>query len=175
VKISHITVMLAIALAAVMFTIPVAAQQPLGKAQRPAQSDESGRIFDLKVPKGFEQEPQEEAGIIKWKKNSAEIFLVVGDLFLESGQGLFDELFKAASDNKNFENVRKLNIKGGHGLAYTDKSPDDPSRLRSMHVTVITDKKVIQIDFTAPEKDFASLASDFETARKSFKLKNNNS
>ncbi|MCA1959387.1 MAG: hypothetical protein LDL33_01225 [Desulfomonile sp.] len=173
-KISHFEVILAMVLAAIVFTIPVAAQQPPGKAQGPAGPDESGRIFDIKVPKGFEQEPQEEAGIIKWKKNSAEIYLVVGDLFLESGQGLFEELFKAATANKDFENVQKLSIKGGHGLMYTDKSPGDPGRLRSLHVTIITDKKVIQIDFTAPDKDFASLASEFEAARKSFKLKNAN-
>jgi hypothetical protein len=172
VKNSHLKVVWAVVLIAVLFAIPVAAQEPAKKARPATESDESGRIFDIKVPKGFEPEPQEEPGIVKWKKDSAEIYLVVGDLFLESGEGLFQRLFTAASENKSFENVRKLNIKGGHGLVYTEKSPGEPGRLRSMHMIVITDKKVIQIDFSAPEKDFAAMAADFEAARKSFKLKN---
>jgi len=172
VKICHLKVVWAVVLIGVMFSIPVVAQESTGKARQAAETDESGRIFDIKVPKGFEPGPQDEAGIVKWKKNGAEIYLVVGDLFLESGESLFQQLFKAASDNKSFENVRKLNINGGHGLVYTEKSPGEPDRLRSMHMIVITDKKIIQIDFTAPEKEFVSMAADFEAARKSFKLRN---
>lgn len=158
----------------VMCAILSAAQDSTEKPPQTAESDESGRIFDIKVPKGFESEPQDEAGIVKWKKGTAEIYLVVGDLFLESGQRLFEELFKAASENGRFENVRKLTIKGGHGFVYTEKSPSESDRSRSMHMMVITDKKILQIDFSAPEKDFSSFAADFDAARKSFKLKNSN-
>lgn len=173
-KTSHLKVVWAVVLITALFAIPVAGQESAKNTRQTTEADESGRIFDIKVPKGFEPVPQDEPGILKWKKDSAEIYLVVGDLFLESGERLFEQLFEAAKENKNFEQVRKLNIKGGHGLIYTEKSPGEPGRMRSTRMIVITVQKVIQIDFTAPEKDFASMAADFEAARKSFKLKNTN-
>jgi hypothetical protein len=141
------------------------------KKEEPATPEQAGRIFDIKVPKGFEPDPPEEPGIFRWKKEGAEILVVAGELYWDSGQELFRRLLKAAEDNAGPENVKKLNIKGARAFSYTEKAPGEPDRLRSVRMIVITDKNIINVDFSAPEKDFKSLAAEFESSKKSFKLK----
>lgn len=144
------------------------------KADRVA-SEQVGRLFDIKVPEGFKQEASEEAGILKWKKGRAEIYLVVGDLFSGSGKRLYKALFKAAGENENLNKVRSRKIRGGKAFTFTEKPLKDTGRLRTMTLVVVTRKKVIHVDFTAPTGDFESLLPAFETSLKSFRLKSSGS
>lgn len=137
-------------------------------SSKPAQE---ARIFDMKIPQGFQSEPVDEAGILKWKKDSAEIYLVVGDLYAESGEALIRELLSALEKNRQMAEVKPLKIKGGKGLLYKEKPPEDSGRLHSWHLIATTSNRVISVDFSAPSKDFQSFAHDFEEAVNSFKLK----
>jgi len=133
--------------------------------------EQPGRLFDMKVPKGFEPVPNEEAGILRWKKGSAEIYLVVGDLFVESGDLLFKALRKAAEDGKKLAKVQTIKIAGGQAMLLKEKPPKDPDRPLTWRLIVLMDKKVINVDFSAPAKDFKTYRSQFQEALKSFKLK----
>jgi hypothetical protein len=141
--------------------------------ERPAATllEKPDRYFEMKVPEGFKLEPAEEPGIFKWKKDSAEIHVVVGDTFADSVDVLFQALRKGAEANKRMEEVRTLRIKGAQGLLYKEKTPEDSGRLRAWRLVVLTNKKMINVDFTAPAQDFNALAPGFESAVKSFKLK----
>lgn len=145
--------------------------QEKGRPSELNLSDESTRFFDLKVPEGFKTEGTDEPGILKWRKEDAEIYLAVGEIIAESGEKLMDAVHKSAEKNNKFEEVKSLRLKGGRALLYKEKAPDDPSRLRSWHMLVVAQKKTILIDFTAPTKDFASFVPAFEEAVKSFKIK----
>ncbi len=130
-----------------------------------------GRFFDMKIPDGFESQPVEEGGILKWTKDSGEIFLIVGDLFHESGGALFKALRKAADKDKTMEETQTLKIKGAHALLYKGKPPNDPLRLRTWRLIVITDKKIVDVEFSAPAKEFDSFVPAFDKAVNSFKLR----
>jgi hypothetical protein len=136
-----------------------------------ATTEKPDRYFDMKVPEGFKLEPAEEPGIFKWKKDSAEIHAIIGDAFTESADELFQALRKGAEANKKMGEVKTLRIKGGYGLLYKEKNPEESGRLRSWRLVVLTNKKMINVDFTAPSQDFNALAPGFESAVKSFKLK----
>jgi hypothetical protein len=137
----------------------------------PTTIDIPGRFFDMKIPEGFKSQPVEEGGILKWTKDSGEIFLVVGDLFHESGDTVFKALRKAADQDKRMEEVRTLKIKGARALLYKEKPPEDPLRSRAWRLIVITDKKMIDVEFSAPAKEFESFAPAFDAAVDSFKLR----
>ena len=113
----------------------------------------------------------DEPGILKWKKDSGEIYLVVGNLFAGPADALFKALREAADRDKKLEEVRTLQIKGGKALLSKEKAPDDPGRLRAWRLLVITKKKMINVDFSAPAKDFDTFIPAFEGAVNSFKLK----
>jgi hypothetical protein len=132
--------------------------------------EQPGRLFDMEIPKGFKQVTSDEPGIQKWKKGTGEIHLVVGQIQLDSGDRLYKALAKAVKANSMLEEVRVVELKGGHALAFREKAPGDPGRLRSMRLFVITNKKVFTVDFVAPSKDFDSFSKDFEQSLKSFKL-----
>lgn len=134
-------------------------------------SEQAGRLFEMKVPQGFTAATTDEPGILKWKKKSAEIYLVVGDLFSDSDEILFDEVRRALVNNENLENVRTIRLKGGRAIAFVEKAAKDRERPRTLRLFVVTSKKTIIVDFTAPVKDFEAFAPDFEAALKSFKLK----
>ena len=134
-------------------------------------ADESGRLFDLKVPDGFKSAPVDEPGILKWKKGSAEIYLVVGSLFVESGDLFFNALRKAAAEGKGLDKVEVLNFKGGKAMLLKDKPPKDQGLTMTWRLVVLMDKKVINLDFSAPVKDFDSFRDDFIKTIESFKLK----
>lgn len=169
----HLIVILLCGLFAMLCFGAQAQDQESIPIEKPASTivEKPDRYFDLKVPEGFNFEPPEELGIFKWKKDSAEIHAVVGDLFDDSPEVLFKALQKGAETNKRIEQARTLRIKGGHGLLYKEKAPEDAGRLRLWRLLVVTNKKMINIDFIAPEKDFGRFAPDFENAVKSFKLK----
>jgi hypothetical protein len=160
-------------LAAILICSSAQAQkksEPSGKQEK-AAAQQAERFFDIKVPQGFTPETTDEPGILKWKKDSGEIYLVVGDLFTTPGDALFKALHEAADKDKNLEAVSTPQIKGGKALLYKEKAPEDIGRLRSWHLVVITKKKMISVDFSAPAKDFDSLIPAFESAINSFKLK----
>lgn len=159
-----------------VWTSAWAAQKDKAPAGQPSEhSEQAGRLFEIKVPQGFKAEATDEPGILKWKKKTAEIYLVVGDLFSDSDDILFDEIRRSLIRNKNLEKVRTIRLRGGRAIAYVEKPEKDRERPRTMRLFVVTSKKTIIVDFTAPVKDFEAFAPDFETALKSFKLKSSGS
>lgn len=129
------------------------------------------QFVDFKPPAGFEPAASDDTAILKWRKGSGEIYLVMGGVIPESRQKLFDQLKEFAGKDPTIAEVRDLKIDSSHAFVYTEKPPEDPGRLRSMRMVVITDKQVLTVDFTAPAKDFESFVGDFDSAIKSFKLK----
>jgi hypothetical protein len=141
------------------------------KADRSVSTESPDLFFDIRIPDDFKAEPVDEIGILKWKKDSAEIYLVVGELVADSGETLFKELRKAADNDKTIKEIRVLHLKGGKGFIMKEKPPEDPSRNSTWRIIAVTDKKEINVDFTAPAKDFESYTQSFEEAIHSFKLK----
>jgi hypothetical protein len=132
--------------------------------------DQPGRLFDMKIPKGFKPVAAEEAGTLRWRKGDGEIQLVVGELQYESANRLFEALHKAAKSNNRIEKVRTLRLKQGIGLTIKEKPPKDPDRLRIWRLMAAFGKKIFNVEFSAPGKEFDSFAGDFKAAIKSFKL-----
>jgi len=134
--------------------------------------EQPGRFFDLKIPEGFTLAPMDEPGIFKWKKDSGEIYLVVGDVFGDSDERVFNDLRKAANKDKRIDEVKILRVEGGKALLWKEVPAGDPGRLQVWRLIAVTKKKkMINIDFMAPVKDFRSFAPGFEEAVKSFKLR----
>jgi hypothetical protein len=159
--------------ATILFPVGVFSQErtePMGK-KGDSVLENPGRLFDLKIPDGFKSENVEEPGILRWTKGSAEILLAVGDVFQESGEVLFKAIETAASADQRFETVKKVKLKKGRAILIKEKAPEDTSRLQAWRLVVITDSKVVNVDFTAPTKEFDAFAPDFEQIVKSFKLK----
>lgn len=144
-------------------------------APRPQKAKQSAeeleRFFTIKVPEAFKSQPVDEPGILRWTKDSGEIYLVVGDLFLESGDVVYKALVQAGEADKRMEEVKQIKIKGGRALLYKEKAPEDPSQILTWKLFVVTDKKMVNIDFSAPAKEFQSFVPDFEATVSSFKLK----
>ncbi|MFH0821577.1 MAG: hypothetical protein V2B18_02410 [Pseudomonadota bacterium] len=133
--------------------------------------DPAGRFFDIKVPDGFQSETMEEPGIMIWRKGRGEILLVVGELIAESAKDLYDRLVEAVRKDERLEKVDPVEVKGGLAFLCKEKRQEGPRRLHMWRLVVITDKKVVSIDFTAPNQDFGGFEKDFEAALKSFALK----
>ncbi len=142
----------------------------LDKKPKPS-AEQAERFFEIKVPEGFKSQPADEPGILKWTKDSGEIYLVVGDLFLESGDRVYKALLDAAGKDKRMQEVKQIKLKGGRALLYKEKPPEDLSRNTTWKLFVVTDKKMVNVDFSAPAKEFQSFAPDFEATVNSFKLK----
>lgn len=131
-------------------------------------ADLSAQIFELKVPEGFSLQASEEPGILKWTKDSAEIFAAVGQVFAGSGDLMFNSLRNAAKKGKLFEKVQVLSLKKGKAMLLVENAPEEPERLQSWRLIGVMDKKVVTIDFTSPGKDFKSFEPEFKKALKSF-------
>ena len=125
----------------------------------------------MKLPEGFKSLAVDEPGILKWGKGPAEIYLVVGEIFSKSGPVIFDALKKAGQRDKAIEEVKNMKIKGAKAALFKEKAPGDLTRLRSWRLLVVTDKQIVNVDFTAPAKDFKTYMQGFDEAVKSFKLK----
>lgn len=132
--------------------------------------EEAAQYIRMTVPPGFLPHRVDEKGIYRWRKDSGEIYLVLGEPFAESGELLFKELREAAKKDKRHESVKALTVKGGRAILVKDKSPKDPERLQTWRLTVITAKKIINVDFTAPAKDFKSFVPAFKKTLGSFRL-----
>ncbi|MFZ5500572.1 MAG: hypothetical protein ACOY58_01475 [Candidatus Micrarchaeota archaeon] len=133
--------------------------------------DPADRFFDIKIPPGFEPIQSDDAGILKWRKGPAEIYLVVGDNLSKSSKKVYDELFQAAKNNKKIEKVEAIRVRGGKAFLYKEQPPGDETKARLWRLFVITDQKIINVDFVAPRKDFETYSRDFDATLKSFKLK----
>jgi hypothetical protein len=127
--------------------------------------------YDLKVPEGFQSEAVDEAGILKWKKDSGEILLVIGDLFLDSGDTLFKALKESVEKDKRWETVRVFQMGEANAILFKEKPPEDTSRLRTWRLIVVTAKKIVNLECSAPGKDFDQFAPAFEQTIESFALK----
>ncbi len=143
------------------------------KAPRDSKKvNENGELFfDMKVPDGFKSVAVDEPGILKWAKGPAEIYLVVGEIFFKSGPTVFDALKKAGQRDKTVEEVKNVKIRGAKAALFKEKAPSDNTRLRSWRLLIVTEKQVVNVDFTVPSKDFKNYVPGFEEAVKSFKLK----
>ncbi|MBI5570536.1 MAG: hypothetical protein HY914_11380 [Desulfomonile tiedjei] len=145
------------------------------KASQPKKEEtgveEPGKLFDMKIPAGFKAESVDEPGVSRWKKDTAEILVAVGDLFLESGDVMLKSLKNAVNADSRMEKPRTIRVNKGRAILYKEKPPEDQARLRTWRLVVVTNKTVISVDFSAPGKDFDTFAPGFEEAVKSFKLK----
>lgn len=129
------------------------------------------RLFDLKIPDGFNPEATDMAGMLKWKKGGAEIVIVVGESQYESPEKLFKAIVSAAKKNDRLENVRSLKLSSGHGVSLKQKAPENPEHLRFWRLFAVSKNKVFSLELAAPAKDFDSFASEFEKTLKSFRLR----
>ncbi|MEW6529566.1 MAG: hypothetical protein AB1473_01945 [Thermodesulfobacteriota bacterium] len=164
---------LALFLSILLYGLPALAQEEeitIPKAPVPA-ADPADRFFDIKIPPGFEPIQSDDAGILKWRKGPAEIYLVVGDNLSKSSKKVYDELFQAAKNNKKIEKVEAIRVRGGKAFLYKEQPPGDETKARLWRLFVITDQKIINVDFVAPRKDFETYSRDFDATLKSFKLK----
>ncbi len=133
----------------------------------------SEMIFDMKIPDGFKSVAVDESGIFKWVKGSAEIYVVVGDIFSKSGPVVFEALKKAAQKDKTVEEVKNLKIKGAKAALIKEKAPTDTNRLRSWRMIVVTGNQIVNVDFSSPAKEFKTYMKNFDEAVRSFKINSN--
>lgn len=152
--------------------IPLGAEETRGRSSNEQRSsrDNVTWVSQITPPDGFSREPVDEPGILRWRKDSGEIYLVEGDLFVDSGDMLFKAIRKALEKDDTVKEVKNLRLKGGKAMLYKKKAPSDSGRLRSWRLLAITDNKIINVDFAAPSRDFDKLIPAFEEALKSFKL-----
>jgi|UniRef100_A0A7C4ETM3 hypothetical protein len=150
--------------------LPAQSQKSSDANARPAPQELNGGFFKIKIPQGFQQDPVDEPGIYKWRKDSGEIYIVAGDSFFQSPDPILKALRNTAEKDPQIEEVKEIKLKGGKALLCKDKGSDQPNSLRAWRLVVFTDQKMMNIDFTAPVKDFMSFAPAFEEALRSLKL-----
>jgi hypothetical protein len=127
--------------------------------------------IELTIPEGFAADPNEEPGIFKWRKANAELYIVIGELFADSWERLFDELRKSAATNERIEECRDLKIPGVKAFLYKEKPTDDSTAMKQWRLIAISKEKMYQVDMSAPEKSFPDFIADFETVVRTFKPK----
>lgn len=166
-----------------LLTVGPCTAEPAGKAQEAEKAEKTDQptpvatekktdeLFELTVPEGFKQLAPEEPGIRKWAKGNGEILVIVGNLFSDSPEVLYEKLLAAAKQNKRYEAVEKLDIPGTYALAFREKKSDEAARLRSWRIIVLGAGKIFNVDFAAPESEFESFLPGFQAAQKSFKLR----
>ncbi|MGB9616679.1 MAG: hypothetical protein ACP5M0_03190 [Desulfomonilaceae bacterium] len=135
-----------------------------------APQELNGGFFKIKIPQGFQQDPVDEPGVYKWRKDSGEIYIVAGDSFFQPPDPVLKALRNAAEKDPQIDEIKEIKLKGGRALLCKDKGSDQPNGLRAWRLIVFTDQKMMNIDFTAPTKDFMSYAPAFEEALRSLKL-----
>jgi len=145
-------------------------EKPQIKNARAAQHELDGGFFKIRIPLGFEQDPVDEPGIYKWKKDSGQIYIVSGESFFQPADAIFQSLRKAAQDDARIEETKIVKLKGGKALLCKERGSAKPNEMLKWRLIVFTDKKMLNIDFTAPTKDFMSFVPAFEEALRSLKL-----
>ena len=151
-------------------SIPAQSQRTQNKSKSAAQRELDGGFFKIKIPLGFVQDQVDEPGIYKWRKDSGEIYIVSGDSFFQAQDSMFQNLHDSAKKDARIEEAKILKIKGGKALLCKEKGSTKPNGLRTWRLIVFTNKKMLNIDFTAPTQDFTSFVPAFEDALRSLKL-----
>ncbi len=129
-----------------------------------------GLTAEFRLPPGFIAGPATETGVMKWTKNEAEIFLVVGTLFSDSTDRVYEELLTAVKKHPWVEAVEEISVSSGRAFLYKEKSPEDSSRSRIWRLVIVLDDRMVNVDCAAPEKDFSTYAADFTKILRSFKI-----
>lgn len=128
-------------------------------------------VIEIKIPEGFKSEGVDEPHIFKWTKNSAEIYVVVGERLIGSRDAMINAFKKAAGSDKTLDQTRALRISNTKGILIKEKTPSDSNRLMSWGLKIFTDKHEINVDFSAPAKDVKIYSPIFEEVIKSIKIK----
>jgi len=126
--------------------------------------------LEIRVPDDFKSEAVDEPHIFKWAKDSAEIYVVVGNRLIVSRTAMINTFKKAANIDKTLEQIKTLRIPNAKGILIKEKPPSDSNRLMSWGLKIFTDKHEINAEFSAPGKDFKTYSPIFEEVIKSIKV-----
>lgn len=143
--------------------------QPVQKSESRAHLVDG--VLELKIPVGYKSEAVDEPHIFKWTKNSSEIYVVVADRLVGSVKELIANLKRASASARHLDQIRTLRISNAKGILIKEKAPSDPDRLMSWGIKIFTDKHELNVDFSAPAKEFKTYAPVFEEIIKSIKIK----
>ncbi len=127
-------------------------------------------VMEIKVPDDFKSEGVDEPHIFKWTKDSCEIYVVVGARLIGSRTSMINTFKRAASGDKNMEKIKTLRIPNAKGILIKESAPSDMNRLMSWGLKIFTDKHEINVEFSAPGKDFKTYSPIFEDVIKSIKI-----
>lgn len=133
--------------------------------------NEPDRIFDLKLPEGFEPDTTEESGVLKWSKGGAQIHLVVGKLHVDSTDTLFESLQDAVKKNDKLEEIKTVDLKKGKGLMFRNVAPKNEQRLRFWRLFAVNKDKAFTLECSVVQSEFDKFAAEFEKTLNSFQLK----
>ncbi|MGC8658664.1 MAG: hypothetical protein ACP5U1_06285 [Desulfomonilaceae bacterium] len=126
--------------------------------------------MEIKIPNDFKPEGVDEPHIFKWTKNSAEIYIVIGDKFVGSRTGIINAIKKSSLSVKAFDQVKTVRIPNAKGIILKEKTPDDPDRLMCWELKIFSEKREINVQLSAPAKDFKIFSPSFEEVVKSIKV-----
>ncbi len=155
--------------APLIFVFQFAYCQPTTQTQASAVRQIDGAI-EIRVPEDFKAEAVDEPHIFKWAKDSAEIYVVVGNRLIGSRTAMINTFKKAANIDKTLEQIKTLRIPNAKGILIKEKPPSDSNRLMSWGLKIFTDTHEINAEFSAPGKDFKTYSPIFEEVIKSIKL-----
>lgn len=127
-------------------------------------------VMEIKVPDDFKSEGVDEPHIFKWTKDSCEIYVVVGARLIGSRTSMINTFKRAASGDKSMEKIKTLRIPNAKGILIKESAPSDMNRLMSWGLKIFTDKHEINVEFSAPGKDFKTYSPIFEEVIKSIKI-----
>lgn len=126
--------------------------------------------YQITVPEGFEEVTLKTPDIQKWKKGSAEIFLVMGRQRTKSVNKLYKRLFDAAKKAKQFENVKESDVQGARAFQYTFEDKKGTEDVKILRLIAIAGSLIIHVDCSAAKKDFDGFKQEFETVIGSLKV-----
>ena len=126
--------------------------------------------MEIKIPNDFKPEGVDEPHIFKWTKDSAEIYIVIGDRLVGSRTTMINALKKSAAADKTVDQVRILRIPNAKGIILKEKTPSAADRLMYWNLKIFSDKREINVELSAPGKDFKTYSPVFEDVVKSIKV-----
>ncbi len=127
-------------------------------------------VMEIKIPDDFKSEGVDEPHIFKWTKDSCEIYIVIGARLIGSRTAMINTFKRAANVDKAMEKVKTLRIPNAKGILVKERVPSDANRLMSWSLKIFTVKHEINLEFSAPGKDFKSYSPMFEDVIKSIKI-----
>ncbi len=129
------------------------------------------RLFSLAVPDDFKPQATDEQGMLRWRKGSAEIGLVAGELFAGSADQLFKALVTSGEEKGEMQEVKILDMKGVKAAIFKEKPAKDPDRLRIWRIIAVGKTRMFSLELSAVEREFPELAAEFEKVAASFQIK----